>query len=237
MSQQSTEAGTPAVPFDPRAHITNIKGGRYLPVSARLIWFRQEHPNADINTEIHTLNERIAVFVCRITIPDGGSATGWGSCTPQQFSDGFVEKAETKARGRALAALGYATPEDDDEGDQIADAPIRSQQRPAQQNDYQQRAQQPAAMDDPMTAAQRSRITRLAHEAGIPEGNQFAQWLYEELDIDWAYITKRQASRVIDHLEAMRPASAQQQRPAQQRRDVNPVTGEVMPDISQEVPF
>jgi hypothetical protein len=56
---------------------------------------------------------------------NGGTATGTGTETRQRFED-FVEKAETRAIGRALAALGIGTQfvgEELSEGDHIADAP------------------------------------------------------------------------------------------------------------------
>jgi hypothetical protein len=43
-----------------------------------------------------------------VAIPGAGEATGWGSETADDFED-YIEKAETKALGRALAALGYGT--------------------------------------------------------------------------------------------------------------------------------
>ena len=43
-----------------------------------------------------------------MTLPTGASATGWGSETSQDFAD-YIEAAETKALGRALAALGFGT--------------------------------------------------------------------------------------------------------------------------------
>ncbi len=39
-------------------------------------------------------------------LADGASATGWGSEYREQFPN-FIEAAETKALGRALAALGF----------------------------------------------------------------------------------------------------------------------------------
>ena len=38
--------------FEPKRHLIKVQGGRmYLPVSARLIWFRNEHPDWGIETE------------------------------------------------------------------------------------------------------------------------------------------------------------------------------------------
>ncbi|MBX6753519.1 MAG: hypothetical protein IRY86_04770 [Thermorudis peleae] len=94
--------------FDPSKYLTKVGGGDYLEVKWRLLWFRTEHPDGEIDTELVEHRDGVAVFRARVTIPGGGSATGWGSETADDFQD-YLEKAETKALGRALAALGYGT--------------------------------------------------------------------------------------------------------------------------------
>lgn len=98
--------------FDPRPHVRRIQvrgqEAEYLDVKWRLAWLRTEHPDARISTEHVTLTEDLAVFRATVEIPSGGAATGYGSETRADFED-FIEKAETKAIGRALAALGYGT--------------------------------------------------------------------------------------------------------------------------------
>jgi hypothetical protein len=118
--------------FDPAAHLSNkVRGGAdYLEVKWRLVWLRSEHPDAAIATELVRETDNSALFKASVSIPGGGSATGFGSETAKDFGD-FIEKAETKAVGRALAMLGYGTQfvgEDLDEGDRIVDAPV---ERPA----------------------------------------------------------------------------------------------------------
>lgn len=116
--------------FNPREHLIPLKGrnGRvdeYLPVAARLAWFRAEHPDGTIALAAHTIGPDLAVFHARVALPDGGKAEGWGSETPADFRD-YIEKASTKALGRALAALGYGTlqaGDDLDEGGAVVDAP------------------------------------------------------------------------------------------------------------------
>lgn len=99
--------------FDPSKYLRTIKtrgGGQetYLPVPARLLWLRADHPNATVVTEALKLDDRAAVFKATITLPNGGTGMGHGSETAGDSPD-FIEKAETKAIGRALAALGYGT--------------------------------------------------------------------------------------------------------------------------------
>ena len=115
--------------FDPTPHLVKVKGGQlYLPVKDRLIWLREEHPDAAITTEmVHLdLELQLAVFRAQVTVPNRGSATGYGSETERDFPAGWVEKAETKAIGRALAALGFGTQFalELDEGERVVDTPV-----------------------------------------------------------------------------------------------------------------
>src|SRR5262249_61697389 len=81
----------------------------------------------------HSPPPPMAIFKARVSIPGGGSATGWGQEEAADFGD-YLEKAETKALGRALAALGYGTQftEDfefsTDEEQRVVDSPV---ERPA----------------------------------------------------------------------------------------------------------
>src|SRR5438105_6211525 len=97
-------------PFDPTQYLSNFDGRDYLEVKWRLLWLRSQHPDARITTEIVQHNEEggFALFRAEVEVPDGGKATGWGSETVRDFHD-YIEAAETKAIGRALAALGYGT--------------------------------------------------------------------------------------------------------------------------------
>lgn len=94
--------------FDASRYLTNLRGRDYLEVKWRLLWLRTEHPDAVVETELVKHDAGLALFRARVAIPGGGAATGWGSETADDFED-FIEKAETKALGRALAALGYGT--------------------------------------------------------------------------------------------------------------------------------
>lgn len=141
--------------FNPKEHIIQIKNkgdtADYLPVQWRLVWFREQCPNGTIDTEEVEVDldreveveayawnnetrrsEKIvkrargyARFRAVVTDGKGGRATGTKSETAANFPD-FIEKAETGAIGRALAALGYGTqfaPELNEEH-RIVDAPV-----------------------------------------------------------------------------------------------------------------
>lgn len=95
--------------FDPTPYMRQLRGrggGDYLDVKWRLLWLRKEHPDAEIVTELVQHDPVMAIFKATVTLPTGGKATGYGSETASDFPD-FIEKAETKAIGRALNALGY----------------------------------------------------------------------------------------------------------------------------------
>lgn len=118
----------------------------------RLVWFRSICPEGTIETEIIHLDldreteeesyawngethrsEKIvkrapgfAVFRAIVKDGKGGVAMGTKSEKAASFSD-YIEKAETGAIGRALAALGYGTQFAGDEFDErhrIVDAPV-----------------------------------------------------------------------------------------------------------------
>jgi hypothetical protein len=112
--------------FNPNEHLIDLKGKKYLQVMYRLVWFREEKPLWSIETFVIALEENKAVFRAEIKDENGRViSTGFGSETQKDFND-FIEKAETKAIGRALAMLGYGTqfaPELD-EGERIVDSPV-----------------------------------------------------------------------------------------------------------------
>lgn len=116
--------------FNPKDHMIDLKGKDYLQVMWRLVWFREEHPDGQIETELveHKHGE-YAVFKAVISEPktEHVVATAYGSESVKDFRD-YLEKAETKAIGRALAILGYGTqfaPELDEE-ERIVDSPVQT---------------------------------------------------------------------------------------------------------------
>ncbi len=141
--------------FNPNDHVIQLKsrdGFRdYLPVQWRLVWFREQCPNGSIETEMLHLDldreteEEIDVWneekqvneksarhangfaIFRAVAKDGKGGVGMGTKSEKaaSFPD-FIEKAETGAIGRALAALGFGTqfaPELDEQH-RIVDSPV-----------------------------------------------------------------------------------------------------------------
>jgi len=98
--------------FNPTEYLIEIRGGAlYLPVAARVLWFREEHPDWTIETQIVEINSEHAYAIFRANIYDDNMklvSTGTRVEDASGFKD-FVEKAETGAVGRALAHAGYGT--------------------------------------------------------------------------------------------------------------------------------
>ena len=94
--------------FDPGRYLTKVGSADYLEVRWRLVWLREVHPDALIETKLLAHDANSAIVWANVVIPGGGSASGIGSETYDDFRD-FHEKAETKAIGRALAGLGFGT--------------------------------------------------------------------------------------------------------------------------------
>lgn len=113
--------------FNPNEHMMKLKGKDYLQVAWRLVWFREDHPDWSINAECLEHDADHAIFKATICDDSGiQKSSGHGSESKKDFGD-FLEKAETKAVGRALAMLGYGTQfaaDELDEGERIVDSPI-----------------------------------------------------------------------------------------------------------------
>src|SRR5215218_1837410 len=108
-AQEGAVAVSPPVDgFDPSRYLTKIDGRDYLEVKWRLLWLRTEYPTACISTEMIKYEDGFALFRAEVSLPNGASATGFGSETIHDFAD-YIEAAETKAIGRALAGLGFGT--------------------------------------------------------------------------------------------------------------------------------
>ena len=98
----------------------------YLPVAARVAWFRKDHPYWSIITKCVQLANKAVIMKAIIRDMQGVIiATARKKETEIGFPD-YIEKAETGAVGRALAMCGYGTLQapEFDEGERIADAPV-----------------------------------------------------------------------------------------------------------------
>jgi hypothetical protein len=189
--------------FDASRYLRKLSGRDYLEVKWRLLWLRTEHPDALIHTELveHRPAEGVAVFRAKVSLPGGGESTGWGHETIQDFRD-YLEKAETKALGRALAALGFGTQfcEDFDftteragANPRVVDSPVDF---PAPRGPKADHRMEPAATEPQVRAIYS--IARSAWNLGEEEIENRCKEMYGCLPGD---LSRRQASELIDSLK------------------------------------
>lgn len=189
------------VTFEPSRHLSLVNGNEYLEVKWRLVWVRSEHPDAVIETELISHANGEAIFRAQVTIPGGGSSTGWGSEDAQSFGD-YIEKAETKAIGRALAALGYGTQfcSDFDFGaanGRVVDAPVKTSPTNITEGSF---ARRQAGSDLAVTDRQRNLIQALARELKL-SGAALDDLTRDQTGKSLADISRQNASAVIDALQ------------------------------------
>ncbi|HEU0164426.1 MAG TPA: hypothetical protein VFQ54_05225 [Thermomicrobiales bacterium] len=198
------------VAFDPSRYLTKVKGNDYLEVKWRLVWLRDQYPDAVIETDLISHVGNQAIFRAKVTLPSGASSTGWGSEEISGFVN-YVEKAETKAIGRALAALGFGTqfcPDFDYGADagQVVDAPVDRQS-----------FQQPTALfvsreetqDHAPSPKQAGFIQAISRELRMnAQGlNEFTQRLVGK---DADQLSRRDASAVIEALKEQQQTRSSQ---------------------------
>lgn len=158
--------------YKPTDKMIRLSGKEYLQVADRIVWFRNDYPEATIETQIVSIDEESgsAIFRARITTGKGGVAEATGDETKKDFPQGWIGKAETKAVGRALGYLGYGTASAGfEEGERVVDAPIamkRANNAPASPQRAEQ-VTQPAPVV--LTEAQNKALAdaRDSAEAGV----------------------------------------------------------------------
>jgi len=114
--------------FNPTNYLITIHDDQiYLPVAARVIWFRHDRPDWGIETHFETLDLEHMIAICTATVRDenGRIRSQATKCETLKGFPDFVEKAQTGAIGRALALCGFGTQfaQDLDEGDRTVDPP------------------------------------------------------------------------------------------------------------------
>lgn len=185
--------------FDPARFLTKVNGRDYLEVKWRLVWLRTQHPDAVIDTELMHVDANSAVFRARVSLPNGASATGWGSEAINDFHD-FLEKAETKALGRALAALGFGTQfcQDYDFGadiQRVVDSPI----------DIRGFRAQPTVVRQEATPRQMKYLQQVAREAGLSE-DDLERRSIESFGEPVDRLARREVSSLIEMILSERPS-------------------------------
>lgn len=96
--------------FDPRPHLRQLANGApHLDVKWRLHWLRTEHADAQIDTNLVSVEGDVVICRASVRLPNGGSASAHGAASRSggaSMAD-LIERAESRALGRALATLGY----------------------------------------------------------------------------------------------------------------------------------
>ncbi len=150
----------------------NLQGKAYLEVAQRVFWLRQEQPGAQIITDLieHDAEAGRAVVRATINIPaSGATATGYGTANRKDLrgpvAAAYLEKAETRAIGRACALLGYGTLAAlaADDADGPADAPQERKQPPTPTTPQEQPTR--------ATPAQLARIKSAVSGIGMAAGD------------------------------------------------------------------
>ena len=142
--------------FDPNQHMRTLQGKQYLDVIYRMQWLRDKEigkPNWGISTrlvyqgtlvkgvkgssdwspaKIEKLSRPGVIFYAEVADETGRViGTGHGSETADDFAE-YIEKAEKKAMGRALAAAGFGTEfaleleEEEERMGDLADSPVEA---------------------------------------------------------------------------------------------------------------
>lgn len=178
----------------------------YLDVKWRLVWFRQEHPNGSIQTDLLSApGVSPAVVRAIVTLENGVTSTGFGQCGEDDWSD-WLEKAETRAIGRALALLGFGTQFCEEFDEIITDAPVESKRQRKSASAQADSAPAPngnRGSQDPMTPNQRKYIEALARDAGMDEAE--LEFVTEErFGHGLSDLLKTEASSLINGLQELK---------------------------------
>ena len=144
--------------------LLNLRGKEYLEVKYRLVWFREDHPDWSIETELINVTD-VSAYAKATVKDDTGRiiATSHKFERIQGFPD-FIEKAETGSIGRALALIGFVTQfcaDELDEGTRIVDAPvpIRSKRFEANVSDNDNReSDESRPSESPVSAVEASGV-------------------------------------------------------------------------------
>ncbi|HZJ58226.1 MAG TPA: hypothetical protein VFD89_08325 [Clostridia bacterium] len=182
---------------NPKTNSWETQFADYLEIKWRMVWFREnnfENTQTIVLDKIIDIDNRFAYFELQVTDTKGNVEVGIGSETGEDFRD-YIEKAYTKAYGRALAALGYGTQfaPDLEEGERIADSPVAG----SNHSDFQEQ-------DDNITDPQRRAIFAIYTSLNLGEDEMKDLISSRYQKVDSKALTKREASDLIDYLNNLK---------------------------------
>ncbi len=179
---------------DVKTNIWETTYADYLEVKWRMVWFRTENRERTctiVKDKIIDTENEFAYFELEVTDAKGNTEIGVGSETGSDFKD-YIEKAYTKAYGRALAALGYGTQfsVELDEDERIVDSPVSSER---EKHDI-----------DSITEPQKKAIYAIYTSLGYSESKMKALIQRRYSKPDSKLLTKYEASDLIDYLNSLK---------------------------------
>jgi hypothetical protein len=213
----------------------------YLEVKWRLCWFRDRYPHGVITTEEVCVDLERGYARYRAVVEDGegGRATSYGTETAADFAD-YYERAETRALGRALAALGIGTQfvgQDLAEGDHVADAPVRPL---ASSNGHIPEADVTAGTETPEAPEPPLPRTVIPTDAGLPCSGQAISTLKPAqlamLVSKVARLVQDEGSRWVALLHALQSERGTRLDRGHKKTLVKPGPQEVVPEGEIDVP-
>lgn len=100
--------------YNPKDHLIDLRGKKYLDVRNRLVWFRAENPQGSVQTDIISVTPPIVkAFIYNndgvLIASAHGTANAPKNGGNVVWAGREIEKAETAAIGRALGNAGYST--------------------------------------------------------------------------------------------------------------------------------
>ena len=96
------------------------ESAQHMTLPARLSWFRADHPDAVVVTEMVVAEKDMAVCRATASTSTAGSVTSHGSALREEFGSVYVEAAEDRALSRVLILMGYGADDHDVESEPAA---------------------------------------------------------------------------------------------------------------------